>query len=74
MQNCIKKFTCYEAKIEESEKDCRKWNPGHLWVARATSALPLSYGNQTTINPACLKKSEKASSRLELNLGHLSQG
>ena len=30
----IKEFRCYEAKIEESEKDgsLRELNPGHLWL------------------------------------------
>ena len=54
--NVIKqKFRCYEAKIEESEKESekagsrRESNPGHL--AYAASALPLSYDNRTTTSP-----------------------
>ena len=45
------KEKCYEAKIEESEKtgSRRESNSGHL--ACAASALPLSYGNQTTTSP-----------------------
>ena len=41
-------FTCYEAKIEESEKagSCQESNPGHLWLDP-----PLSHDSRTTTNP-----------------------
>ena len=47
----IKKFRCYETKIEESEKAVshQESNPGHL--ASAVCALPLSYSNWTTTSP-----------------------